>query len=33
LFTNDFDLTGTAWFLDVTATNDAHRFYRVRVGP
>jgi len=32
-FTNDFDLTGTAQFVDDSATNDAQRFYRARVGP
>ncbi len=33
LFTNAFDVTGTALFLDGTATNDPQRFYRARLGP
>jgi hypothetical protein len=33
LFTNGFDLSGAARFVDPSATNDPQRFYRVRLGP
>jgi len=33
LFTNAFGPTGTAQFLDTSATNDLQRFYRVQTGP